>query len=481
MQRKPTNSAWAIAIGIIATSVALIFARSTAGLIDDDAYIFLRYAEHLAQGDRLAFNLGEPSAGVTSILWVLVLAFARRLTGADMILIAQALGALCFGSALVLMTRSFEGKPEHRWGARVGGVIAALSPVFICQAISGMDVALNMLLVTLALTSTSAFATGLAYLTRPDNVLILPAVAGLAPTRRLRTALMMSTAVIAFGLPWAVYCWRVGGSLLPPTRVGKLLVFLPGWYGVTAPEFAAMALGARLSLAARALARVGSMFTQGQARALLIWIPLFPLGLAKASRAARAALLLFALSAVAYALVFPLVKLRYFVHLTLWLVPLGLLGLQRMIPPRWHRALFGLLVAGHLAVCARALPRYRDWVACEGTKTLAGQWLATHTPADARLALEPIGAVGYHSQRYVIDLGGLIAADVWPVIRNGPEFDPNEMFDYLRERRADYVIDQVDGPWAGRLLRARPDSLRLVATIPGPTGCGVIGVYALQR
>jgi len=185
-------------------------------------------------------------------------------------------------------------------------------------------------------------------------------------------------------------------------------------------------------------------------------------------------------SVTAYAVGFPLIKLRYFVHLFPWFVPLGLLGLQRVAAPRWHRVLFAVLVVGHLALCARALPRYRDWVACEGTKTLTGQWLKANTAPAARLALEPIGAVGYHSERYIVDLGGLITTDVWPVIRNGAGFDPTEMLEYLRARRADYLVDQVDGPWAGRLRRARPDSLRLQATIAGPPGCGAFGVYALQ-
>jgi len=44
----------------------------------------------------------------------------------------------------------------------------------------------------------------------------------------------------------------------------------------------------------------------------------------------------------------------------------------------------------------------------------------------------------------------------------------------------DYLIDQVDGPWSGRLLRARPDSLQLAASIAGPAGCGAIGVYSLR-
>ncbi|HVN87114.1 MAG TPA: hypothetical protein VMW17_19965 [Candidatus Binatia bacterium] len=481
MNRDRRTSAPAIAIGILGTATALLFAAFAPGLIDDDAYIFLRYAEHLANGDGLAFNAGEPSAGVTSILWVLLLAAGRRLTGVDTLIVAQILGALCFGAALAVITTACASHSDSQPAARVATLIVATSPVFICQVISGMEVALNMLLVAVAASATSALATGLAYATRPDNLALVPLVVASHPRARRRFAVLVLLSVIACGAPWMLYCYRTCGSLLPPTRVGKLLVFLPGWYGITADQFAALSIGGRLALAARALVRVAALFTEGQARVLLPWLALAPFGIAKVDRPARTVSLLFLLSAIAYALFFPLIKLRYFVHLLPWLVPIGVKGLARVVPSRRQRALFGVVIGLHLAVCARALPRYRDWVACEGTKTLAGQWLAAHLAPDARLALEPIGAIGLRSGRYIVDLGGLISRDVWPVIRNGPAFDAAEMLDFLRVRRVDYLIDQVDGPWAGRLLRAIPDSLRLDATIPGPTGCGVIGVYAVAR
>ncbi len=478
-----SSIAWSLIVGMLGTTIALIFAHAASGLIDDDAYIFLRYADHLARGDGLAFNTGEPSAGVTSVLWVCLLAGVRWLTEADLILIAQTVGAVCFGGALAIMTWAVEADGRAPV-ARVAGVIAALSPVFICQAISGMEVALNMLLVAAAIAAIeragllASAATGLAYLARPDNLLLAPVLLVLRPRRRALATI--AACLITGALPWALYCHHVSGSFLPPTRIGKLLVFLPGWYGITRAEFSALPIVARVTFTLRTLERVALLFTEGQARALIPWLLLLPFGLAHVSRAVRAPLLLLVLSAIAYALFFPLVKLRYFVHLLPWLIPIALAAIARLAQRSW-RALFVLILFAHVALCGRALPRYRDWVACEGTKTIAGRWLAEHTAPDARLALEPIGAIGYHSHRYIVDLGGLTSADVWPVIRNGPGFDPKELLAYLRTHRADYLIDAVDGPWAGRMLHALPDSLDLEATIRGPEGCGTVGVYAVRR
>ena len=59
--------------------------------------------------------------------------------------------------------------------------------------------------------------------------------------------------------------------------------------------------------------------------------------------------------------------------------------------------------------------------------------------------------------------------------------EPTPLLAYLRMRRADYLIDSVDGPWAGRMLRTLPDSLHLNATIPGRPSCGATGVYTVRR
>ncbi len=41
--------------------------------LQDDAYIFLRYARNFAEGHGLVWNVGEPVEGYTSFLWVLIL------------------------------------------------------------------------------------------------------------------------------------------------------------------------------------------------------------------------------------------------------------------------------------------------------------------------------------------------------------------------------------------------------------------------
>ncbi|HEX4934306.1 MAG TPA: hypothetical protein VFV33_14045, partial [Gemmatimonadaceae bacterium] len=50
--------------------------------VSDDAYITFRYADHLARGLGLVFNVGERVEGYSNFLWTIWIAFGLRL-GSD--------------------------------------------------------------------------------------------------------------------------------------------------------------------------------------------------------------------------------------------------------------------------------------------------------------------------------------------------------------------------------------------------------------
>jgi hypothetical protein len=66
----------------------------------DDAYISFRFAENLANGHGLVYNIGEPVEGYTNFLWTVLLALFHRL-GAPVEPTAKLLGALSACAALV--------------------------------------------------------------------------------------------------------------------------------------------------------------------------------------------------------------------------------------------------------------------------------------------------------------------------------------------------------------------------------------------
>lgn len=207
----------------------------------DDAYISFRYAENLAHGQGLVYNLGERVEGYTNFLWTVLLAVAVKL-GAPTTLAAKVLGAAGACATLVptyLLSqrlRPFSNLPcLATW-------LLATSFLFTGYAVFGLETPLFLLL-TLAGTelflreegasssaepaaarrfpwSGAVFA--LAALTRPEAPLFLGLLllwhAEIAFSRRNLVRLLV------FALPVAAHLlWRHSyyGAWVPNTLAAK--------------------------------------------------------------------------------------------------------------------------------------------------------------------------------------------------------------------------------------------------------------------
>jgi hypothetical protein len=96
-------------------------------------------------------------------------------------------------------------------------------------------------------------------------------------------------------------------------------------------------------------------------------------------------------------------------------------------------------------------------------------WLDANTPQDATLAVHDIGAIGYFTERRLLDLAGLVSPEVVPFIR-----DEDNLFEYIRAQGASYLVTfpswypemtarpeahlayQTDSPWT---IRAGGDNM----------------------
>ncbi|MBZ0267322.1 hypothetical protein K8I85_04155 [bacterium] len=81
---------------LIATTAFAVHGVRLGEWVGDDAFIFLRYADHPADGSGPVYNPGECVDGYTSFLYVVLLAGGRTLgaprTGPDCIRVAWASG-----------------------------------------------------------------------------------------------------------------------------------------------------------------------------------------------------------------------------------------------------------------------------------------------------------------------------------------------------------------------------------------------------
>jgi hypothetical protein len=194
----------------------------------DDSYIVYRYAEHLAAGDGLVWNVGEdPVEGFTDFAWLLWHVPAVW-AGVPLELVSKLTGAGCAALTVWLLAR------EPR--TRLGGTAAALAyaaalPTWV-HAVAGLETAPFGLVVTRAVILGVRAAHGrpvrawelpalllLAGLLRPEGVLaVAPALAvWLLSGRAGRAGLAWTGAAAAAGAVYMAARWSYFGYPLPNT------------------------------------------------------------------------------------------------------------------------------------------------------------------------------------------------------------------------------------------------------------------------
>ena len=163
-----------------------IYAFHSSSLIDyayDDAFISFRYAENLANGHGLVYNIGERVEGYTNFLWTVIMAGAIRL-GADPVIIAKVLG-VAFALATMFLMIAFSALVTGRrgWPTVVPMLFLACSGPFVAWAQWGLEGGMFTFFTTLGLFlflkalkdgisfAYSSLAFVVAALTRPEGVI----------------------------------------------------------------------------------------------------------------------------------------------------------------------------------------------------------------------------------------------------------------------------------------------------------------------
>ena len=177
---------------------------------------------------------------------------------------------------------------------------------------------------------------------------------------------------------------------------------------------------------------------------------------------------------------------RYQIPAIPWLILLGLWGTAGLMgrrgePNLLRRAagrvlLLSLLLLTPAFTVIGAQAYGRDVRIIETEMVATAHWLAVHTDPTALLAVHDIGAVGYFSQRPLIDLAGLITPEIIPIMR-----DEAALLEFIQTRQADYLVTFPG--WYPNLTRS--PALRLVYQTDAPwaaqSGGDNMAVYQLIR
>ncbi len=217
----------------------------------DDAFISLRYARHLADGNGLVYNPGEYVEGYTNFLWTVLLALPIRL-GWDPVQFGHVVGVLCLGATVLLTVRAARLALGSHLLANAA-VLALLSTVtFIAYGTGGLETSLQtttvMAVVVLVLPALMAggvpstrtalgvsLLSAAAVLVRMDSAVVLLVPVGVVALRTLRQkgregdrssrqlgvlAALVVPAALVLGT-WMLWRHAVYGQWLPNTAVAK--------------------------------------------------------------------------------------------------------------------------------------------------------------------------------------------------------------------------------------------------------------------
>jgi len=474
---------WLIPIAAIIGVAAYLGRASAAGVWGfalDDAWIHQTYARNLVATGQFAFVPGQPSSGSTSPLWTLLIALGY-LVRVDYKWWTYVLGAICLAAtALGVWQLTLRLFPDRPHAALVAGIFCALEWHLVWAAVSGMETvlftALVVWLLVAALNQQSAISNqksigllcGLLILTRPEGMLLvgLVLIAQIAQRgwarRATWTSLAWTLAVMAILIaPWLAFNWHASGTPFPNTFYAKQLEYASILTVLSLPQrfaqvFSAPFVGAQvllvpgLVIAAWSLARRIAKLETWPQLAGLVW--------------AMAHLAL-------YALRLPVTYQhgRYEIPVMPVMIAFGVGGtaaLLRMNDARlWQRVLsravtlaIALTTLSFVVIGARAYAA--DVAVIEGEMVRVARWLDTNTAPRDLIAAHDIGAIGYFSQRPLLDLAGLISPEVIPFIRDQVRLEV-----LIRQRGAAYLV--TFPAWYPQLVRQAGFAPLFAGNAPG--------------
>ena len=451
------------------------YGQGLAGFPLDDAWIHQTYARNLAETGQLAYLPGQPSAGSTSPAWSFLLSIGYML-GMDFRTWAYVLGGFSLAATAWLAYRLFLRLPPlEQLSSQVSLPVAALLTGLFCAiewhlvwaAASGMETiiftALSLALVEYfssqvqmrrlpegpaSLQKEQAIVSavgigllaGVLVLTRPEGLVLAGMVLlGLVVFPRPTDRSQLLPRLMAAGLsllalagvlaPYIAFNLRTSGAIWPNTFYAKQAEYLSNWplhvrfWRVLSPTL----------VGAQVLLLPGFCYAVYLLVRRRAWSALLPLAWALAI-----------LSVYALRLPVNYQHGRYMMPIIPWLLLYGTWGTFLILRPRSPNLVARVLGRGvpvAIALLAvlfwgRGALAYGDDVGViEGEMMAMARWVDQHTPPGTIIAVHDIGAIGYVTDRPLLDLAGLITPEVIPIIT-----DAEKLADWMLDRGAGYAV-----------------------------------------
>ena len=411
----------------------------------DDTYIYMQYARNIADGNGFSFNAGEQSYGVTSPLWVFLISVPYWLgyEGYWFSKFTDLFAALLSVFVFFRLCGFFFN--ENRILRYLATGLFILNAWLVRWAFTGMETSFAVLLVLLIFYMFYSgryylmfFLCGLMYLTRPESSILTVLLFIIVIYRELKDKkfnfprLLAYTGLTALTIvPFFIFAKLSFGTVLPNTALGKSTLTLSPviiFNQITEIIKTLSAAGIiEMCLTAVFLVLVLKNKNTENTFPMLLWI----------------AGLVFL-----YTVTDADIISRYLLIISPFIIISGVKALEYFKEKQVYAVLTVFIISvfySQFIFYKFVKPSTQDFT--KGVNECfipAGEWLGNNTPGNSRILVNDVGAIGYFSNRYIIDAAALINRDLElnKVIMSAPLEERMETHKLLKYIEADYVIDR---------------------------------------
>lgn len=406
--------------------------------IYEDAFITFRYAENLAEGYGFVYNIGEKVQGTTTPLFTILLAILKIVgiscvKGALLInLISEGITSLII---YVMLKRFSSGNI-----AFILSLLYSLSPSNISWSISGMETAFYTMALAVAFFSLfkekyyqSLIWGAIACLIRIDGVGAFGILFIFTIIFNKKFDFKIFVLPFLIILLWELFSFLYFGTLLPNSITAKLALYSEHSTGYTGNLIIVLR---KFFIKSKFLSSAITLF--------------FLHGIIVSIRKNKkyippvlwffsyyVALIISKTHIHGWYFIPPLfVYLMYFGFSILYISERlkKFINIKVMIIALWACL---VLVSG-FPIYKKALQLKSEYLYEQNVRILIGKYLKNQTLPDAKIYLEPIGVIGYFSQRYIYDDAGLVSPELIKFSKKGDDIPTR--YEKIEYSKPDYLV-----------------------------------------
>lgn len=413
----------------------------------DDAWIHQTYARNLVQYGSWSFISGEVSGGSTSPLWTMIISVGYLLPQIVSLYWTILISILSFVALVIFSTVSFRNNFETSAKTFIfAGILIATEWHLLWAAASGMETILYCLgIVILFLLSTHShpkwewigLVCGLLVWLRPDGITLagpIVLILGIALFKKqagIKQVLHYFFFFILLIAAYIVLNKLTTGNILPNTFYAKQVEYQELW---------AVPLGQRIINEFKPIF-VGSG---------ILLLPGFIFEIYEAIRSKKWSILAFIVWILGfgcmYAIRLPVTYQhgRYIIPVIPLFMIFSLVGSISLLQQVKKVKLKNLVKIGWCgAILITSLAFF--WMGINGYKTdlkiintlmvEPAKWIKENSQENDIIAVHDIGAMGYFSDRHIIDMGGLVNPEIIPFMR-----DETKLLSFLKSKNTAYFV-----------------------------------------